>query len=138
MSAGTGITHSEWNEEAVDCNLYQIWITPRHQGAAPRWETRHFPKEAGALHLLASGMVEHMESGAIPIDQDAAIWGGTLRVGQIWSQPLHGKAYLLVSHGEVTIDGQTLRKGDGAAITDVAQAEITATQESELVLIDMV
>lgn len=137
MRAGTGITHSEWNEESVDCNLYQIWIVPRHKGLEPRWETRHFPKEAGALHLLASGMVEHMESGAIPIDQDAAIWGGTLRVGQQWSQPISGKAYLLISHGEITLEGQTLRQGDGAAITDTTFLEIVANEEAELVLIDL-
>lgn len=137
MSAGSGIRHSEWNEETVDCNLYQIWIEPRHKGTPPRWETRRFPKEVGALHLLASGMAEHRDLGAIAIDQDAAIWGGMLEAGQSWDQPISGAAYLLVSRGEVAVEGQTLRQGDGAAITDVAIAEITAQQESELVLIDL-
>jgi redox-sensitive bicupin YhaK (pirin superfamily) len=138
MSAGTGITHSEWNEEGEDCNLYQIWIEPRHKGTKPRWETRNFPKEEGALHLLASGMAEHLESGAIPIDQDAAIWGGTLRSGQEWSQELPGKAYLLVSFGQVMLNGETLNKGDGVAITGEATIMLKAVEATELVLITMI
>ena len=138
MSAGTGITHSEWNEEGEDCNLYQIWIEPRHKGTEPRWETRSFPKEEGALHLLASGMVEHLESGAIPIDQDAAIWGGTLRAGQEWTQALGSKAYLLVSFGQVSLNGVTLNAGDGVAITGEAAITLKAIEATELVLITMI
>jgi redox-sensitive bicupin YhaK (pirin superfamily) len=137
MSAGTGITHAEWNEEAVATRLYQIWIHPRHRNNTPRWETRHFPKEEGALHLLASGRDADAQSGAIPIDADAAIWGGVLRAGQEWAQPLAGTGYLLVSSGEVEIDGETLRAGDGAGITQANAIRITAKQPSELVLIDM-
>ena len=138
MGAGTGITHSEWNEETEDCNLYQIWIEPRHKGTPPRWETRAFPKEEGALQLLASGMVEHLESGAIPIDQDAAIYGGTLRAGQEWTQELPAKAYLLVSFGKVTLNGETLNKGDGVAITGEASITLKAVEATELVLITMI
>ncbi len=137
MSAGSGITHSEWNEEKVDTRLYQIWIQSRAKGTPPRWEAKQFPKVDGALHLLASGQTGDAEKGALWIDSDARIWGGVLKAGQTWQQKLSGAAYLLVSTGEVVIDGQTLRAGDGVAISDVATLALTATTASELVLIDL-
>ncbi len=137
MSAGSGITHSEWNEESVDTNLYQIWIQSRRKGTPPRWEARKFPKEEGALHLLASGLPAHEGKNALWIDSDAAIYGGSLRAGQEWQQPLAGAGYLLVSTGEITLGGETLRKGDGAAIRDLRMLEIAATSAAELVLIDL-
>lgn len=137
MAAGTGITHSEWNEEAVATRLYQIWIFPRTKGGAPRWETRKFPKEEGALNLLASGRAVHKDTGAIYIDQEAAIWGGTLKIGQEWKQSLEGGAYLLVSTGEIIIDGEVLSMGDGVAISALSELTIKAVKASELVLIDL-
>jgi len=144
MSAGSGITHSEWNEEAEPTRLYQIWIQPRSKGTQPRWEARQFPKEEGALHLLATGQQAAPAGGngasgggALWIDSDAAIWGGTLRAGQEWSQKLAGAGYLLVSTGEVQVGGETLRAGDGVAITALSELRITANQASELVLIDL-
>lgn len=134
MSAGSGITHSEWNEESIDTRLYQIWIHSRNKGSTPRWETRNFPKEAGGLQLLASGLDEH-KGKAIFIDSDAAIYGGVIDAP--WSQPLTGGAYLLVSKGEVALGGETLKAGDGVAIRDVATLEISPRIKSELVLIDL-
>ena len=137
MSAGSGITHSEWNEEKKPTRLYQIWIHSRTKGTPPRWEAKQFPKTEGALHLLASGNAADKEKGALWIDSDGAIWGGTLRVGQTWEQPLSGAAYLLISTGEVVIEGETLKKGDGVAITKLSALKMTATMPCELVLIDL-
>jgi redox-sensitive bicupin YhaK (pirin superfamily) len=137
MSAGTGITHGEWNAEGVNTNLYQIWIQPRHRNNEPSWETRHFPKEEGGLHLLVSGLGEHEGKGAMAIDSDAAIYGGTLKKSQRWTHPLKGSAYLLVSTGSVEIDGEILRAGDGVAISQQKELAIEALLPSELVLIDL-
>ena len=138
MSAGSGITHSEWNAEKVATRLYQIWIHSRTKGTPPRWEAKKFPKTEGALHLLASGVATDKEKGALWIDSDGSIWGGVLKAGQVWTQPLSGAGYLLVSTGEVTIGGETLKKGDGVAITKLSEVTITANMASELVLIDLV
>lgn len=137
MSAGSGITHSEWNEEPTATRLYQIWIHSRDKGTPPRWEAKKFPKTEGALHLLASGQAGDDAKGALWINSDATIWGGVLKAGQVWSQPLSGAAYLLVSTGEVVMDGETLKQGDGVAITKANLLEITANTVSELVLIDL-
>lgn len=137
MSAGSGITHAEWNEEKVATNLYQIWIHPRTRGSKPRWEARQFPKEEGALHLLASGRDADKNKGPLWIDQDAAIYGGVLKSGQEWTQNLTGPAYLLVSTGQVSVGGEVLKKGDGVAVTGLESLAIHANQASELVLIDL-
>jgi hypothetical protein len=137
MSAGSGITHSEWNEEPTATRLYQIWIHSRDKGTPPRWETKKFPKAEGALHLLASGHVGDDAKGALWINSDATIWGGVLKAQQVWTQPLSGAAYVLVSTGEVVMDGETLKQGDGVAITKANALEITANAASELVLIDL-
>lgn len=137
MSAGSGITHSEWNEESVDTQLYQIWIHSRNKGTKPRWEARAFPKSEGALHLLASGLEGDDAKGAIYIDSDAAIWGGVLKAGQEWKQKLNGAGYLLVSRGEVKLNGETLKQGDGAAIRNAGELALSAGPASELVLIDL-
>ncbi len=136
MSAGTGIVHAERNEGEVPIRLYQIWIMPRNKNNPPRWESRKFPKSGNGLLLLASGLKAHAGK-ALTIDQDAAIWGGQLAAGQTLSQPLEEAGYLLISSGEVTVNGQTLKMGDGAAITGERLIEIKAAQSSELVLIDL-
>lgn len=136
MSAGTGIVHAECNEGDVPIRMYQIWIKPRQRSAEPRWEARQFPKSGNGLLLLASGHAAD-EGKALYIDQDAALWGGTLAAGQHISQALEGAGYLLVSTGEVTLNGQRLQAGDGVAITDERLIEIKAERPSELVLIDL-
>ena len=134
MSAGTGITHAERNEGDEPIRLYQIWIHPRTKNLTPRWEAREFPKSPGAFHLLVSG---NPSDNALTIDQDATIWGGVFTKGQHVTQPLEGTGYLLVSKGEVRVNGETLHAGDGAAITDESTLTIESLADSELVLIDL-
>lgn len=137
MSAGSGITHAEWNAENVATRLYQIWIHPRTQNAKPRWEAKQFPKAPGALHLLASGREADGANGALWIDADAALWGGVLNAGHAWTQPLppKGGAYLLVSRGEVALDDAVLKAGDGAEISAEVALALRAVTEAELVVI---
>lgn len=136
MSAGTGIVHAEYNKGDTPIRLYQIWLQPRTRGATPRWDTRQFPKAGNGLLLLASGR-EADKDQALYIDQDAAIWGGTLGAGERISQPLEGAGYLLVSSGEVTVAGQKLTAGDGVAIHKEPMLEIKTERPAELVLIDL-
>lgn len=141
MSAGTGIAHAEFNREDEDTNLYQIWIYPRAKGLAPRWEARQFPKTPVAandsLPVLVSGYAEDIGAGALAINQDAAIYGGRLSAGTQVSQPLRHGAYLLVSEGTIELDGRSLKRGDGAEITDMKTVAIKALDDAEIVLIDV-
>lgn len=136
MSAGSGIVHSEYNHEPVATNLYQIWITPNQRGVAPRWEMHRFPKQPSAdgLTLLVAG------DGSAPlfIHQDAYLYAGVLPKGTRLTHRLHhAQAYLLLSRGEVTIDGITLKQGDGAEVIHTENIEIVAAQECELLVIDV-
>jgi len=139
MSAGTGVTHAEYNREKEDTTLFQIWIYPRQRGVKPRWDARKFPKAPvnDTLPLLVSGRSEDADKGALYIHQDAAIYGGTLRTGTAISQPIKDQAYLVVSEGSVSLDGHTLNQGDGAEITDAQAVEIKALSDAEIVLIDV-
>jgi len=143
MSAGSGITHSEMNKETIDTTLYQIWIEPNQKNVKPRWDTKAFPKNAlnGALPPLVSGQPEHKDSGALFIYQDAAIYGGQLEKGAIIIQTIKHNAYILASLGEFEIslsNGEriTLKKGDGAEISNVHSFTLSAIQNSEIIVID--
>lgn len=139
MSAGTGIVHAEYNREEESTNLYQIWIYPREKGVRPGWDSRRFPKEpvTDQIPLLVSGRAEDAGKDALYIHQDAALYGGRLKPGATISQPLKNQAYLLVSEGRVGLDGQPMKKGDGAEISGVDHVEITALEDAEILIIDV-
>lgn len=137
MSAGSGIKHSEHNEEDEPTTLYQIWIMPREDSVEPRWDAMSFPKEPAndALPLLVSG--EQDDGDALFIHADARMYGGRLSEGSSITQPVSGLGYLLVSEGVVTINGQEVRRGDGAEISDLDVVTIEAHDDSEVLLIDL-
>lgn len=136
MSAGTGIYHSEFNLEDEETNLYQIWIEPNKTGVKPRWDAAKFPKEnvKDALHLLVS---QDREEGSLFIYQDAKIYGGNLARYTIINHLIKYQAYILVSKGEIELEGKVIKKGDGAEITDTNNIEIKAIKEAEILVIDV-
>jgi len=139
MSAGKGIAHAEYNREPVDTTLYQIWIQSKERGIDPRWDATTFPKNPvnDALPLLVSGRDEDKEQKPLYIHADAAIYGGRISKGASVTQNLKKQGYLLVSEGSVVVDGKTLKKGDGAEITDTKKVTIQSPDaESEILLID--
>jgi quercetin 2,3-dioxygenase len=139
MSAGTGIHHSEFNQEQEDTNLYQIWIEPNQRDVQPRWEAREFPKTpvTDGLIPLASGRDADILNGALMIHQDAAIYGGRLAKGTTLTHPVTYQAYILASDGELEINGQRMQKGDGAEVTGEPSLTITALSDAELLVIDV-
>src|SRR5690606_14137972 len=106
-------------------SMFQIWIHPRERGVKPRWESATFDdrKATDTLPLLVSGRSEDADKGALYIHQDASIAGGQLDAGQVVQQPIRDQAYVVVSKGEIEIDGQVLREGDGAEVTDSNMVE---------------
>jgi len=138
MSAGTGIRHAEFNQGEVPLKLYQIWLLPREPGGAPRWDTRSFPKgnRSGRFVVLASGYAG--DEGALPIRADARLLGATLKAGQRVRHELDParRAYLVAASGRIEINGEPVGPLDGVAITNVAAAEVSALEDSELVMVD--
>ena len=139
MSAGRGIVHAEYNLEEEDTTLFQIWIMPRSKGGEPRWETRRFPRDdsAGELQALASGRDGVM--GAIPIDQDATLFAGTLEAGSSLSHRFEPdrKGYLVAARGRVTVNGVEMGPRDGLIIRKERLLEIEVQEEAELILVDV-
>jgi redox-sensitive bicupin YhaK (pirin superfamily) len=139
MSAGKGIVHAEYNREPGVTRLFQIWIEPAEQRLRPRWEQRRFPQadRAGELVALASG--REGDDGALPIHQDAAILGATLRADQRVVHRLGSgrKAYLVPATGRVRVNGHLVEARDGVAVWDEETLEIVAEADSEVLLADV-
>jgi redox-sensitive bicupin YhaK (pirin superfamily) len=138
MAAGKGVRHSEVNpsrEEAV--RLLQIWIVPDQKGLKPRYAEKSFANApTGKLHLVTS---KAGRDGSIPINQDADLWLGKLGASETVRHSLAAQrhAWLHVAEGEVTLNGETLRGGDAAAISDEQKIEISATKPSQVLLFDL-
>jgi hypothetical protein len=138
MSAGSGITHSEYNLEPEATQIFQIWIVPTQSGGKPSWGTRPFPRgeRSGGFVTLASGFAD--DPDALPIRADARVVAATLKAGESAEYRL-GKdrfGYLVPATGEVEIDGLRVGARDGAAIRDVEWLKVTAITECEIVLVD--
>ena len=138
MTAGTGITHSEFNPSRSEpVHLLQIWIVPSARSLTPgysEWKPSEGP--SGALTLLASPTGEQ---GSVRINQDASLLLGRLGAGesvQYTTTADRGLWIQLVS-GELALPGATLKPGDGAAVEHVDDLSIKATQPSEFLLFDL-
>ena len=138
MSAGTGIRHSEYNQEDEVTKIFQIWIVPTRQGDAPSWGARPFPKgeRSGQFVTLASGY--DGDGDALPIRTDAKVVAATLRAGESADYPIgrDRKAYLVPATGAIQIDDVRVNARDGAAISDMDVIHVTAIEDSEIVLVD--
>ena len=138
MAAGSGVLHSESNpssEEAV--HLLQIWIQPDRKGVTPRYAEKSLAAAApGQFHLVTS---KTGRDGSIAIHQDADLWLARLGVGARVAHSLApGRhAWVHVAEGEVTLNGQTLAGGDGAAVSEEAKLEISAAIPAQVLLFDL-
>ena len=135
MSAGTGIYHSEFNLENEETNIYQIWIKPKTIGIEPEWNMAEFPKEPveDSLQLLVSGD----KTAPLNINQDARIYAGRLNKGIKVKHNVIGKAYVLISEGNIDVNGNKTEKGDGLSISDETSLEFEALNDAELLIIEV-
>ena len=118
MTAGTGVRHSEENaSREKPVHLLQIWILPGQRGLAPGYEQTAFPEaeRRGKLRLVAS---PDGAEGSVTIHQDARMYATLLARGEEVRLPLAPgrRAWVHVARGELTLNGQPLGGGDGAAI----------------------
>jgi redox-sensitive bicupin YhaK (pirin superfamily) len=138
MSAGSGITHAEYNLEDETTRLFQIWILPTQRGGNPSWGARPFPKgdRSGRFVTLASGFAE--DGDALPIRTDARVLGATLKAGETTEYPLGADrhAYLVPATGRIEVNGVPANARDGIAISDTETLTVTALEDAELVMVD--
>ena len=138
MSAGTGITHSEFNPSRTDpVHLLQIWLLPDRKGHTPRYaEWSPGAGEGGALTLLAS---PDGREGSAAIHQDARLYLVKLAAEEAATHPLApGRAaWLQVMRGSLTLNGHALTAGDGAAVESESALALHASAEAEALLFDL-
>jgi len=136
MSAGTGVTHAEYNLEDEATTLFQIWIETDRRSAPPSWGAMPFPKDArsGSFQLLASGVPD---DGALTINADARVLGATLPAGQSITLDIDPARHLyLVPSAPVHVNGVAASARAGVAITGEEAITIEADEDAELVLVD--
>ncbi len=139
MTAGTGITHSEFNaSDSEPVHLLQIWILPNQQNLPPSYEDGFFSdaQKQNQWCLLAS---EKGEQGSLIVHQDMQLFASKLNERKVLEYALkEGRsAYLQLASGSVEIDGKQLNVGD-ASLFDAAQTiEIKATNDAEILLFDL-
>jgi len=139
MSAGTGVTHSEFNPSPDEhTHLLQIWITPEREGLTPSYEQREFaPEESrGRLRLVAS---RAGRDGSVTIHQDAEVYGASLSAGEAVVHELRDgrHAWVQVLKGALKVNGVELKAGDGAAVADEEKLSIQADEPSSFLLFDL-
>jgi redox-sensitive bicupin YhaK (pirin superfamily) len=139
MSAGTGITHSEFNPSSSEpVHLYQIWLLPERKGIAPSYEQKQFAEDErhNRLRLVAS---RDAAEGSLRIHQDARIFLSSLDAARGVNHALApGRhAWLQVLRGAVTVNGQPLETSDGAAVSEEDALDIVASQPAEIMLFDL-
>ena len=139
ISAGTGIAHSEFNHSPIEpLHLLQIWIQPERKGATPAYAERSFGSGAAkpGLTLVAS---RDGRDGSVSINQDADVLLARLDAGASAAHPLKpGRhAWVQVAGGEIIVNGQSLKAGDGAALSDEAGLTLAAQAPSQALVFDL-
>jgi redox-sensitive bicupin YhaK (pirin superfamily) len=136
MSAGTGIRHSERNDEDSPTRLFQMWFTPKVSGGVPKWGNEPFPKadRAGRIVLLASG---RNADGALPIRADAEVSGAMLLAATEMTHPFDrgDVGYLVAATGELEVNGASVLAREGLVIKNESVIVVKACQDSEIVLV---
>ncbi|MEM9692529.1 MAG: pirin family protein [Myxococcota bacterium] len=139
MSAGRGITHSEYNHSPEDgVHFFQIWIVPDRRGEEPGYQQRAYSDEErkGRWRLLVS---PSGDDASLTIKQDARLYGTVLGDGETVSFPIEeGRGvWLQVARGSVKFGNEVLSGGDGLALEQVPSLEVTAAEPAELLLFDL-
>ncbi|WP_347158503.1 pirin family protein [Pontibacter chitinilyticus] len=140
MSAGTGLTHAEYNHSKTEkVNFLQIWVLPKEEDIAPRYEQKTFRPE-DRQNKLQTVVSPEKGGEAIWINQDAWFSLGTLNAGFAEDYKLHKSGngvYAFVIEGEVEIDGEKLNKRDGIGISGTDTLSIKASSNAELLLMEV-
>jgi quercetin 2,3-dioxygenase len=139
MSAGTGVTHSEFNaSKSEPAHLLQIWTLPEKKGLKPVYGQKNFAEseKRGKLRLVAS---PDGRDGSVTVRQDNELYATVLGKGESVRHELKPDrhAYVQVARGSVKLNGTELQEGDGAAISEEKGIELTGVKDAEVLLFDL-
>ncbi len=139
MTAGSGIRHSEFNASKTDpVHFLQIWVLPDREGYKPGYEQKEFPEseKRGRLRLVAS---KNGDEGSVTLNQDVNLFSGLFDGDESDRIELNPgrKAWVQVARGEVEVNGEPLRAGDGLAVTDANVIEVSKGRNAEVLAFDL-
>ena len=139
MSAGTGISHSEYNPSNTEpVHFLQIWIIPNETGLKPGYEQRSFDMQKNRgnwIHIAGSGAGD----GAVTVHQDVDLYLAAITKDQKVTYPLGSerRGWLQLMRGAVKVNNETLTAGDGAAAAQEKTLDISAVEDAEILLFDL-
>ena len=142
MSAGTGLTHSEFNDSKTDeVNFLQLWIIPEEMGVTPNYEQRVFPEtdRKNQLQTIVAPK-DKLEGNALPISQQAFIYRTNLDANKTIDLTMRNNSngcYVFVIDGKIRVDETELSRRDAIGIYESNEFTIKATEESEIVIIEV-
>ncbi len=139
MTAGTGVLHSEYSSPTDKTHLLQIWLLPEKKNLQPSYEQTYFAPEEkqGKLRLVAS---RGGDDGSVHINQDVRLFASLLSAGdEVKHELAEGRyAWVQLISGELAVNGETLKPGDGAAISEERSLEMKAKADgTEFLLFDL-
>jgi redox-sensitive bicupin YhaK (pirin superfamily) len=140
MSAGTGISHSEYNASQTEpVHFLQVWIIPEETGLKPGYEQREFQldNQRSKWILIAS---KDWRDGSVTVHQDIDVWAARFAPDEQATFRLKSgrRAFMQLARGAVTLNGVMLNAGDGAAVSQDEILEFKATDDAEMLLFDLV
>lgn len=135
MSAGTGVTHSEYNYGDDELHFLQIWIVPNELGVTPRYDQKAFANQQGGTLILSPTA----ENDSFKIYQDMKLWRYQYdkNSNEIISLNNNRNYWLQIVKGNLNINGQTVQAGDGVALSQENVLDVVANDDSEFLLFDL-
>jgi redox-sensitive bicupin YhaK (pirin superfamily) len=139
MSAGSGVTHSEFNHaEGCITHFLQIWLEPNEQDISPSYEQKTIPaaEKQGVLRLVASPTGEY---GSVVIHADAKLYAGLFdgdETATLMLDPCR-KAYVHLIRGELKVNGQTISTGDALLLEQESQIQLTHAKQAEVLVFNL-
>ncbi|WP_375760328.1 pirin family protein [Corallococcus exercitus] len=138
MTAGTGVLHSEMNGSNEDVHFLQIWIIPDRKGLKPEYEQKFFPEKdrQGRWRVVAS---PDARDGSLTVHQDVLLNSTLLSPGEKaeYTLPKGRHAWVQIARGTGTLNGVTVKAGDGVAVSDESSLVLTASEPLEALLFDL-
>jgi len=139
MSAGTGVTHSEFNASQNEIvHFLQVWILPERRGLTPSYEQTDFPPALRRNELILAASRDGRQ-GSVTVHQDVNLYLGRLDAGNriALAIPTSRGAWLQVARGSLSLGDEKLAAGDGAAITGEKGVSLRAAEDAELLVFDL-
>lgn len=139
MSAGTGLSHSEFNASNIDpVHFYQIWLIPNKKGIKPSYTHKTFPLEANEHQLILVASPDGT-AGSLLINVDARVFLGFIAVDESLTYNIDGNrhVWIQVISGQLELDGKSLLSSDGVAISNERKVTLHAEEPSKIMLFDL-